>query len=176
MKRYSGSILPRLLTPVALIFLAVTFLGCNDPEVSEMAAHSQEFKFFLEQELQRNRMAAQVFTQTSTLPPAQVADMAAERLELDRMIQRGEWRSFLPGQPASQPSRSLPRAQAVNMKDERRELDSMIQRGEWDTLLSNQPTSQPSDSPPPAQKVDMEAERRELDRMVERGDWQSLFN
>jgi hypothetical protein len=91
MERYRDSIMPRLLILVTMILLAVTFLGCHDPIVSDMEARNQEFGFFIEQELQRCINASQVTSGKVSLPPAQVADMGAERRELDRMIQSGEW-------------------------------------------------------------------------------------
>ena len=94
MERYRDSIIPRLLVLVAMIFLAVTFLGCNDPIVSEVEARHQEFRFIIEQELQRSRNASKETSGTVSLPPAQAADMEAERRELDRMVASGEWQSL----------------------------------------------------------------------------------
>ena len=94
MERYCKSIRRWLLTPVTMIFLAVTFLGCNDPMVSDMEARNQEFGFFVEQELQRCRNASKVVLGAVPPPPAQTADMEAERRELDRMVERGDWESL----------------------------------------------------------------------------------
>jgi hypothetical protein len=76
-----------------MIFLAVTFLGCNDPMVSNMEAQNREFGFTVEQELQRCRNASKVSGAVS-LPPAQAVDMEAERRELDRMVERGDWQGL----------------------------------------------------------------------------------
>ena len=77
-----------------MIFLAVTFLGCNDPVVSEMEARNQKFGFIIEQELQRSRNASKEMSGAASLPPAQTVDMEAERRELDMMIARGDWQSL----------------------------------------------------------------------------------
>jgi hypothetical protein len=74
-----------------MFFVSVVFLGCNDPMVSEMEERNQEFGFVIEQELHRSRMESKIETGPATLPPAQTADMDAERRELDRMVERGEW-------------------------------------------------------------------------------------
>jgi hypothetical protein len=84
----------RLLTPVTIIFLAVTFLGCNDPMVSDIKERNQELGFFIEQELQRSRNASQITSGTISFPPAQPVDMEAERRELDMMIARGDWQGL----------------------------------------------------------------------------------
>jgi hypothetical protein len=77
-----------------MIFLTITFLGCNDPVVSEVEARNREFKFILEQELQRNRNASKATSHEVSLPPAQVVDMEAERRDLDRMVAGGDWQSL----------------------------------------------------------------------------------
>ena len=102
MKRYCNSIMRRLLTLVTMVFLALAFLGCNDPMVADMEAQRQEIGFMVEQELQRCRNASRVTTRADSLPPAQAADMEAERRELDRMVERGEWNSLTPMSPTSQ--------------------------------------------------------------------------
>ena len=94
MERYSDSIIRRLLTLVTMIFVAFTFLGCNDPTVSDMEARNQRLGFFIEQELQRSRNASQLASGTVSLPPAEAADMEAERRELDRMVASGDWQSL----------------------------------------------------------------------------------
>jgi hypothetical protein len=94
MERYYKLIGRSLLTLVTVIFFAVAFLGCNDPMVSDMHARNQEFGFFVEQELQRSRNASKVTTGAVSLPPAQVVDMEAERRDLDRMIERGDWQGL----------------------------------------------------------------------------------
>ena len=92
MKRYCKSITRWLLTLATTAFSVVTFLGCNDPMVSEMEARRQEFGFTIEQELQRSRNASAL--RPAALPPAQAADMEAERRELDRKVETGEWRGL----------------------------------------------------------------------------------
>ena len=77
-----------------MIFLAVTFLGCSEPMVSDMEAQLQESGFMIEQELQRYRNASKVASRVVSLPPAQAADMEAERRELDRMVERGDWQTL----------------------------------------------------------------------------------
>lgn len=94
MKRYFTSIRRWFLTLVTLFFLPVAFLGCNDPVVSDMKARNQELGFFIEQELQRSRNASKVESGPASLPPAQAVDMDAERRELDRMVERGDWQSL----------------------------------------------------------------------------------
>lgn len=96
MERYGISVMRRLLTPVIMVLMALMFLGCNDPIVKDMEARRQQIGFFIEQELQRCRMAARANTRKVSLPPAQAADMEAERRELDRMVERGDWRSLSP--------------------------------------------------------------------------------
>lgn len=102
MKRYCDVIMRRLLTLVIMIFLALTFLGCSDPMVKDMEAQRQEIGFMVEQELQRCRNASQVTTRAVSLPPAQAADMEAERRELDRRIEQGEWHNLSPLPPTAQ--------------------------------------------------------------------------
>jgi hypothetical protein len=85
-----------------MVFLTLTFVGCIDPMVADMEAQRQEVGFNIEQELQRCRMASQTNTRAIPLPPAQSADMAAERRELDNMVERGDWRSLSPVSSASQ--------------------------------------------------------------------------
>ena len=102
MKRYGDSIMRRLLTIVIMLLMALTFLGCNDPMVKEMEAQRQEVGFFIEQELQRCRNAANAVSRPASLPPAQAADMEAERRELDRMVERGDWDRLTPMPPTSQ--------------------------------------------------------------------------
>ena len=102
MKRYCDSIVRRFLTLVTLVVLALTFLGCGDPMVSDMESQRQEIGFMVEQELQRCRNACRVTSRAVSLPQAQAADMEAERRELDQMVQRGEWQSLSPMPPASQ--------------------------------------------------------------------------
>lgn len=102
MERYGDSLMRRLLTLVIMVFLALTILGCNDPIVADMEAQRQEVGFYIEQELQRSRMASRANTRVVPLPPAQSADMAAERRELDKMVERGDWRSLSPVSSASQ--------------------------------------------------------------------------
>ena len=94
MKRYVTSIRRWFLALVTMFFLAVAFLGCNDPTVKKMEERNQEFGFFIEQELQRSRIASKIESGPATLPPAQAADMDAERRELDRMVERGEWQGL----------------------------------------------------------------------------------
>ena len=96
MKRYGDSITRRLLTTVLMVLMALTFLGCSsDPMVKEMEARRQEVGFLVEQELQRCRNAAKFISRPATLPPAQAADMEAERRELDRMVQSGDWDNLI---------------------------------------------------------------------------------
>ena len=92
MKRYK-SIRRWFLAFVALSFFAVALPGCNDPMVSDLEERNQEFEFFIEQELQRSKNASKIES-TITLPPAQAADMEAERRELDRKVERGDWQSL----------------------------------------------------------------------------------
>ena len=94
MKRYFTSIRRLFLTLVTTSFLTVAFLGCNDPTVRRMEERNQEFGFFIEQELQRSIMDSKIETGPATLPPAQAADMDAERRELDSMVERGEWQGL----------------------------------------------------------------------------------
>lgn len=131
MERYSDSISRRCLTFVVVTFIAMTFLGCNDPMVKEMEARRQEVGFFAEQELQRCRNAIRQTNRVKPLPQAQVADMEAERRELDRMVERGDWQSFVPQQSNSRASLSRPEARMADMEAERRELERMIERGEY---------------------------------------------
>lgn len=91
MRRCYISIPRCFLVLVTTAFLAVAFLGCNDPTVRRMEERNQEFGFFIEQELERSRMDSKVETGPATLPPAQAADMDAERREMERMVERGEW-------------------------------------------------------------------------------------
>ncbi len=102
MDRYCDSIMRRLVTLVIMVCLALTFLGCNDPMVKDMEAKRQEVGFMVEQELQRCRNASRVSTRAVSLPPAQMADMEAERRELDRMVERGDWQSLSPMPPTAQ--------------------------------------------------------------------------
>jgi hypothetical protein len=102
MERYCESIMRRLLTLVTMVFLALMFLGCNDSMVKDMEAQRQEVGFMVEQELQRCRYASRVTRQAVPLPQARAADMDAERRELDRMVERGDWQSLLPMPPTSQ--------------------------------------------------------------------------
>lgn len=102
MERYCESIMRRLLTLVTMVFLALTFLGCNDPFVKDMEAQRQEVGFMVEQELQRCRHASRVTWQSIPLPQARAVDMEAERRELDRTVERGDWRSLSPMPPTSQ--------------------------------------------------------------------------
>ncbi|MEJ2705443.1 MAG: hypothetical protein P8Z79_23630 [Sedimentisphaerales bacterium] len=92
MKRYRKSIRRWFFTLVTTALAVVTVLGCNDPMISEMETRHQEFNFTIEQELQRSRNASAL--RPASLPPAQAADMEAERRELDRMIERGEWQGL----------------------------------------------------------------------------------
>jgi hypothetical protein len=85
-----------------MFFLALSFMGCNDPMVKDMEARRLEVGFFVEQELQRCRNAVQANSHTIPLPPAQAADMDAERRDLDRMVERGDWQSLTPMPPTSQ--------------------------------------------------------------------------
>ena len=144
MKRYGDSLTRRLLTLVVMTLLALTFLGCNDPMVKEIEARRQEVGFLIEQELQRCRIASQETARARSLPEAQVADMEAERRELDRMVQRGEWNRLAPQQPSSRTEASLPPAQAVDMEAERRELDRMIENGNY-YRISPMPSTAQSD-------------------------------
>ena len=94
MKRCYISIRRWFLALVTTSFLVVAFLGCNDPTVRRMEERNQEFGFFIEQELQRSIMDSKIETSPATLPPAQAADMDAERRELDRMVESGEWQGL----------------------------------------------------------------------------------
>jgi len=144
MERYGDSIMRRLLTLVVMTFIATIFLGCNDPMVKEMEARRQEVGFFAEQELQRCRNAIRQTNRMKPLPEAQVADMEAERRELDRMVQRGDWQSLSPQQPLSQSRMAHPPAHAADMEAERRELDRMIERGDY-YRISPLPSTEQSD-------------------------------
>ena len=144
MEKYGDSITRRLLTLVIMALLALTFLGCNDPMVKEMEERRQEVGFIVEQELQRCRIATRESARVRSLPEAQVADMDAERRELDRMVERGDWRSLAPQQPTSRRMISSPPAQAADMDAERRELDRMIERGDY-YRISPMPSTAQSD-------------------------------
>lgn len=144
MERYGDSITRRLLTPVVMALLVLTFLGCNDPMVKEMEARRQEVEFFAEQELQRCRNATRQTTRMGSLPEAQVADMEAERRELEQMVQRGEWDRLAPQQSTSRATFSHPEAQAADMEAERRELERMIKRGDY-SRISPMPSTAQSD-------------------------------
>ncbi|MBN2314104.1 MAG: hypothetical protein JXM79_09255 [Sedimentisphaerales bacterium] len=144
MKINGDSITRRLLTLVVMALLTLTFLGCNDPMVKKMEAQRQEVGFLIEQELQRCRIETRQSAQARSLPEAQVADMEAERRELERMVQRGEWDSLAPQQSTSQRTFSHPKARAVDMEAERRELERMIERGDY-SRISPMPSTAQSD-------------------------------
>jgi hypothetical protein len=100
-----------LLTFVTMLLLALTFLGCNDLIVAEMEAQHQEVGFLIERELQRCRNASCV----TSLPPAQPVDMEAERRELDRMIQRGDWQTLTLLEPTTSEVVPQPSEQKVDI-------------------------------------------------------------
>ena len=91
----------RLLTFMAISFLAVALSGCMDSMVADMEAERQEVGFMVEQELQRCRsLVASQSSKSRTLPPAQAADMETERRELDRMVEQGRWSTLSSGPQA----------------------------------------------------------------------------
>ena len=102
MERYWNAIMRRLVPLVMMLCLVCAFLGCSDPMVKDMEAQRQEVGFMVEQELQRCRNACRVSTHAVSLPPAQAADMEAERRELDQMVQRGDWQNLSPMPSTSQ--------------------------------------------------------------------------
>jgi hypothetical protein len=98
-----------------MVLLTVTSLGCNDPAVVEVEAQRREVGFSIEQELQRCRNAFRATARVAPLPPAQPVDMEAERRELDRMIQRGDWEPLTQLEPTTQAVVPQPSEQVVDV-------------------------------------------------------------
>lgn len=94
MKRYFKSIRRWSLTLVTLFFFVAALPGCNDPGVKNLEMRDQKIESDVEQELQHSRNASKLESDPASAPPAQAADMEAERRELDRRIESGEWQSL----------------------------------------------------------------------------------
>ena len=110
MEKYGDPIVRPLLTLATMVLCALLFPGCADLKVAEMQTQRQEFAFFVERELQRCKNASYV----AVLPPAQPADMEAERRELDRMIQSGDWQMLTPPEPT--PPAAVPQPSEQTME------------------------------------------------------------
>ncbi|MFC1637294.1 hypothetical protein ACFL5Z_20940 [Planctomycetota bacterium] len=115
MERYGDQMVRRLLTFVTMVLLPLTLLGCNDSMVAEMEAQRQEVGFSIEQELQLCRNASRATARATLLPSAQPVDMEAERRELDRMIQRGDWQTLTLLEPTTWKVVPQPSEQAVDI-------------------------------------------------------------
>ena len=102
MERYYSSWVRSLLLLTIASVISVTFLGCIDPTIPEMKAKRQEIGFRAEQEIQRCREATRLTSRAISLPPAQAANMDAERRNMDRMFQQGNWQPLYAPPPASE--------------------------------------------------------------------------